>query len=455
MTLPTRRRILLLVLLALVAVPPAVIRAAPADAGLVLEALRVLDEEYVDQAQIDRVRLLNLALDSIKATVSRVGITAKFAPIPPRTPAAEAGKLFRAAFDAAILAAQGKLVPRELAYDAIVSLTNSLHDSHTGFLTPEQYRERLARQRQQAGFAGVGMVVLPKDGRFFVWQVIPKSPAERAGVRPFDRIARVNGVPTGGMTVDQVVSQIRGPAGTAVAITFERRGRSAPLPLTITRAPITVPAVLAERMLAPGIGYIYLSEFAERSARDLRRALQELAGRGMRALVLDLRSNSGGFLHELRAAMGLLLPRGVPVYRLMTSRGTEVVRTDRAPLFPLSLPVVLLVDGGTASASELLAAAVREHGRGALVGLKTAGAVEASVVIELSDGSALTVTIRRLSTGKGQRLEGVGVTPEVVVDLSAEDFLQARDAQLEQAVAVARARLSRPAGAPPSPVPTR
>ncbi len=454
-TLPVKmRHLLLLAVVVAVAVLPAATRAANADAGLVLEAIQVLDEEYVDQALVERVRLLNVALDGIKATLGAVGVPAKFAPVASGSRTAEADKIFRAAFDGALAAAQGKVSARDLAYGAIIAITNSLNDSHTGFLTPEQYRERIARQRVQAGFAGVGMVVLPKDGRFYVWQVIPRSPAERLGVRPFDRIVRINDTPTGGMTADQVVSLIRGPARTAVTITFERAGRSGTFALTITRAPIVVPPIFAARIVESGIGYIYLYEFTQGSARELRGAIQRLMGQGMRALVLDLRSDIGGFLNELRDVVNLLLPRGLPVYQLITGRGTEVVRTDRVPFLPAAMPLVVLVNDGTASASELLTAAVVEHQRGTLVGIKTAGAVEASTLLELSDGSALSVTIRRLTSGKGRRLEGAGITPEVVLDLSAEDFLAGRDAQLARATQIARQKLSRSAAAPPSPVPT-
>src|SRR3989304_2429071 len=335
------RHFLLLAILVTVATLPAATRAANADAGLVLEAIQVLDEEYVDQALVERVRLLNVALDGIKASLSAAGVPAKFAPLASGTAPVEADRIFRAAFDPALTAAAGKVSPRELAYGAIIAITNSLNDSHTGFLTPEQYRERIARQRQQA--------------------VLPRSPAERLGVRPFDRIVRVNDTPTGGMTSEQVVSMIRGPARTAVTVTFERVGRSGPFALTITRAPIVVPPIFAARMVGPGIGHIYLYEFTQGSARELRGAIQQLLGQGMRALVLDLRGDTGGFLHELRDVMNLLLPRGVPVYQLVTSRGTEVVRTERNPSLPASMPLVVLGNEGTASASELRAAAPVAH----------------------------------------------------------------------------------------------
>lgn len=442
------RRLLLIALLTVTAataaapVLPAAQAAASANAGLVLEVIRVLDDQYVDQALIDRVRLLNAAIASMQATLSRAGVATELPRIPAGTASADADRLFRERFDAAVAVA-GQVTPQALAYGAIRAMTGSLNDSHTGFLTPEEYRERQARQRQAAGFSGVGMVVMPKEERFYVWEVVPRSPAERQGVRRFDRIVRINDVPTGGLTAEQVVSMIRGTAGTPVTITFERAGRPGPFPVTITRAPIVVPSVFATRMVEPGIGYIYLYEFSSGSSRDFRRALQGLLGQGLRALIIDLRNNSGGFLHELRAVMNTVLPSGLPVYQTTTSRGREVVRTDRAPVLWRHIPLVVLVNEGTASASELLSAATVEHGRGMTVGTKTGGAVEASVVIELSDGSALSVTIQRLTTGKGKRLEGAGLIPTTVIDLSGQDFASGKDAQLLRAVQIARQRAAR------------
>ncbi len=441
------RRLVFLVLLvaaATVAVGPipSPALAAPTTGGLVLEVIKVLDEQYVEQALIDRVRLLNVALESMQAALSRAGIPAELQRILPGTVPAEAERLFRERFDAA-LTGGGQVTPQSLAYGAIRAITASLNDSHTGFLTPEEFRERQARQRQAAGFTGVGMVVFPKEERFYVWEVIPNSPAARLGVRKFDRIVRINDTPTGGLTAEQVVSMIRGPAGTAVTILFERAGRPAPFPVTITRAPIVVPSVFAARMVEPGIGYIYLYEFSGGSSRDFRRALQGLMGQGLRALIIDLRNNSGGFLHELRAILNTVLPAGLPVYQTTTSQGTQVVRTDRTPLLLRTTPMVVLVNEGTASASELLSAAISEHGRGTTIGTKTGGAVEASVVFELTDGSALSVTIQRLTTGKGKRLEGAALVPDVPLDLTAADFAEGRDAQLLRAVQVARQRAAR------------
>src|SRR5437899_3122704 len=263
--------------------------------------------------------------------------------------------------------------------------------------------------------------------------------AVAAGVHEFDRIMKVNDLSTGGLTVDQVAGMIRGPAGTPVTVTFQRPGMADPLVVTMTRAPILVPSIFRTDLLDGGVGYVRLYPFVEGTGRDVRNALTRLLAGGMRVLVLDLRGNSGGYLHELDNVLNALLPFGVPVYTEMLQGGqVEVVRTTRPPLLQASIPVVLMVDEGSASAAELLAAAIQENHRGVLVGAKTSGAVEASVMIDLSDGSALSVTTFRLATGHGVRLEGAGVEPDVTTAMTVEDLDAGQDRKRTKAVRLAR-----------------
>jgi carboxyl-terminal processing protease len=216
--------------------------------------------------------------------------------------------------------------------------------------------------------------------------------------------------------------------------------------ITITRAPISVPAIFKAQVIENGIGYIKLYQFVEGTGREFRAALTRVLGRGAKALLLDVRGNSGGFLHELNTVLTALLPRNTPVYIEMRKGGTRVVRTTAAPLLPAPVPLVLLIDDNSASAAELLAAAIKENRRGQLVGEKTAGAVEASIVLDLSDGSAISVTTFRLASGHGVRLENVGVTPNVSAALSVQDLEMGRDIPLSTAVRVARQILALPAG---------
>lgn len=418
--------------------------AQAADQSLVLEALDQLQAHYVDP--VSTVKVLNAAIGGLRTQLSQSGIITVLADIPLDVADADARRTFEGLFVEAATAAAGTQTRTQLAYAAVSAMTDSFNDSHTGFLTPEQNAERRQRQRGQAGFTGVGIVLFPRDGRFFVWTVIPRGPAQAAGVREFDRIAKVNDIPTGGLTVDQVSGMIRGPAGTPVTLTLERAGAPEPLVVTITREPIIVPAIFKADLLDGGVGYIKLYQFVARTGRDVRGALTRLMAQGMRALVLDLRGNSGGFLNELNAVLNALLPSGEPMYTEMLQGGTtRITRTTHVPLVPLSIPIVVLVDEGSASAAELLAAAIQESRRGQVIGRRTAGAVEASIMLDLSDGSALSITSFRLSTGKGVRLEGTGVAPDIAAEITLADLETGQDRPLDLAMRLIR-QMALPAG---------
>ncbi len=425
------------------AVSPLAGPAQAADQSLVLEALQALQTNYVDP--VDAVKMLNAAVTGLRQQLSAAGVVADVADIPRFVTIPGAKRQFAERFTAAATAAAGQLTTTQLAYAAIRGMTGSFNDSHTGLLTPQQNEERRQRQRGQAGFTGVGIVLLPKDGRFFVWTAIPGGPAEAAGVREFDRIMKINDISTGGMTVDQVSGMIRGPAGTAVTLTLARASLADPFAITITRAPIIVPAIFKSELLEGGVGYLRLYQFVDRTGVDVRSAVASLLAQGMLALVLDLRGNSGGYLAELDRVLNTLLPSGLRVYTQMRPGGkVDVIRTTRRPLLPESMPIVVLVDEGSASAAELLAAAIQENHRGTLVGAKTAGAVEASVLYDLSDGSALSVTAFRLSTGRGVRLEHAGVEPDVVAGLTAADLEAGQDRQFGTAILLARQVTAQP-----------
>jgi carboxyl-terminal processing protease len=430
------RSLLLVALVGLI--QPALPRAEAADAGLVLEALGVVRSRYVDP--VDPVALLNGAIAGLRQTLADAGLQADLPAIPRGTPVRAAEGLFRERFETA--ASAGHVTPTGLAHAAIRALTAGLKDSHTGFLTPDANKERQLRQRGQPGFSGIGVVLMPRDGRFYVRDLIPGGPASGAGVKPLDRIARVGKIPVAGMRVDEVAGLIRGPVGTPVEIGIERPGRAAPLAITVTRRPIQVPAIFQARVAEGGVGYLQLYQFVAGTGRDVRATLDGMMKNGMRALVLDLRANNGGYLHELTVALNAMLPRDRPIFQ-ETSRGGQqrTVRTPGVPVLPATLPVVVLIDEATASAAELMAAALREQARAVLVGAKTSGAVEASILVDLSDGSAVSVTIQRLATGQGRRLEARGVTPDVPVALAAEELDQGRDAQLARAMRLARQRL--------------
>lgn len=415
-----------------------------------IEALNILRTRYVDP--INPAALLNGAVEGLRATLSRAGVKAEIQTIPAGSNFWQAQTQFRTRFDAAAAAAEGRVAKTTLAYAAIQAMTGVLRDSHTGFVTPEQNRERQARQRGQAAFSGIGVVLLPRDGRLYVRDVIPGGPAAAAGMRALDRIVRINGVPVAGMSIDQVANVIRGPTGSSVSVTVERGPGSAEETVAMVRRPIQVPAIFQAKVLDGGVGYLQLYQFVNRTGGEFRAAVDRMLAGGMRALVLDVRANHGGYLYELTAVLDTLLPAGKPVYRETTRNGLmRTVRTSDPPRLPPSVPVVVLVDEGSASAAELLSAALQEQHRATLVGEKTSGAVEASVLIDLSDGSALSVTVQRLSSGLGKRLEGTGVSPDIIVAQAASDLEKGRDTQLLRGIAVARQRLGLADALPRSP----
>lgn len=440
-----QRAAVILIMVALLA-PVAVAQTTPAVLGepsLVFEALRVLQTNYVDP--VDPAKLLNAATEALRKELSSKGITLDLTDIPASTFEADARRLFAERFTSAVGAAGTSLTPAQLSYVAIRGMTESFKDSHTGFLNPQQNQERRARQRGQSGFTGVGIILLPKEDKFYVWSTIPGGPAEAAGVRDFDRILKVNDISANSLQVDQVSGMIRGVPGTPVTLTLLRPGQAEPIVVTITRAPILVPSIFKADVLDGGIGYIKLYQFVEGTARDFRTAITKLASLRMRGLVLDLRGNGGGYLHELNGVLNAVLPNNVPVYTEMRQGGfTRVQRTSATPIMSNTIPIWVLVDEGSASAAELLSAAIQENKRGQLIGEKTAGAVEASIMIDLSDGSAISVTTFRLATGRGVRLEGVGVKPDVDALLTASDIDEGNDRALSTALRIARQMLAQP-----------
>jgi len=409
------------------------------DATLVFTALDVLVQRHVDEPS--PIRLLAAATEGLREALRRAGIQAALPDFTAQDPST-ARTQFQALFDQAAAIAAGRVSEIELEYAAVRAMAASLGDSHTGFLTPEEFAERQRRQRNEAGYTGVGILLLAKSGRFYIRHVFPGSPAARAGLRDFDRILAIDGQPTEGMTTEEVSGRIRGPQGTVVSITVRRPGEPTPITVSIRREPIVVPAV-ESRMLEGGIGYIRLSQFTSGSSRLVQSALLELVRAGMRGLLLDLRGNLGGFVFELNRIADQLLGPGLPIYSVEQrgeARSTQFTRGMR--VLPATTPLVVLVDENTASAAELLSAAIQDHGRGILVGTQTAGAVLISITVELPRGAALSVAIARPYTARGVVLEKNGLRPDVWVDLTVEDLDRGVDGQFTRAREELARRLS-------------
>ncbi len=421
-------------------------RAEAADAQFVLTVLRTLRESYVDP--LPPARMLNAALDSLE---KQFNVQPFGGPIPDGATDAQAAALFTQRFDEIRSQLAARRSATELAFTAASGMLDSLHDSHTGFVPPDLYQEEKRREHGEAAFTGIGIVLLARDGQFYVNEVYPGGPASAAGVRAFDRVLAVDGKTTSGLTEETVSSMIRGPAGTKVLLTLGRPGEARPVEVAIVRGQITVPGV-ASKMLQGGIGYVRLYEFVPGAGRAFRDAILGLRHNGMRAAIVDLRGDPGGLVEELRDVAGALLPQGSPVLQMTTRGGRKMtLRTPDPPILPSSVPLAVLVDADTGSAAELLAAAVQEQARGIVTGTKTAGAVEISITVDLPEGAGMSVTVARVLSGKGVRLEGHGVTPDVQEALTTEGLNVGRDTQLDRALDVLRTTLgarSRPVDRP-------
>ncbi|HEV2283382.1 MAG TPA: S41 family peptidase [bacterium] len=414
---------------------PVMPRADAASAPFVLAALKTLQKNYVDQ--LIAAPLLNAALT---AAAKKAGAEAG-EPIPDTVTENQASFLFTQRFAAITAGAAGRVAETDLAYAATAGMLQSLHDSHTGFVPPSLYQEIKRREAGQAAFTGVGIVLLHRDGQYYINEIYPGGPAEQAGIHVFDRVVAVDGHATSGLADDEVSKMIRGDAGSRVTLTVLRAGVTDPVDVPIVRGPIHVPTV-TDRMLPGEIGYVRLFEFVPGVGNSIRNAMEDLRAGGMRALVLDLRGNPGGLVSELREVSAAILPEGSPVLQMRTRTGRSIVmQTPSQPIVPASVPIVVLVDEGTASAAELLSAAVQEAGRGVVEGTKTAGAVEIGITIDLPEGAGMSVTVARVFTGKGTRLEGQGVTPDTPEALTSQAMDEGRDNQLDRAIEILNTQL--------------
>jgi carboxyl-terminal processing protease len=401
--------------------------AQAADASLVFRVVELLRDEHV--ARPDPVQLYRAALGGVREALQRAGVAAPLADLFARDEEHARGQ-FQARFEQAVRLAGGRLTERELQFAAARAAAASLRDSHTGFITPERLAEIRRQQQNEAAFTGIGILLLSKDGRFYARLVFSGSPAQRAGLQPFDRILAIDGVSTEGMTTEQVSSRIRGPQGTTVTLTVRRATQPTPVVVSIVREPIVVPSV-EWSVLDGQVGYLRLGQFNQGASARVARAVGELQQQGIRGLVLDLRGNPGGFVSELNRVAEVFLPRGLVVYTMESrDEGRRAYLTRTGPLLDPSVPVVVLVDDDTASAAELLSAALRDHGRAPLVGLRTAGAVLVSVTFPLPGGAGLSVAIARMLTPRGEELEGRGLVPDVEVDLTSADLERGFDSQL-------------------------
>lgn len=306
---------------------------------------------------------------------------------------------------------------REQTYTAIQGMLANLDDPFTRLLKPEQYRSLQVNTSGELTGVGLQIAIDPQTNTLTVVAPLVGSPADKAGIQPLDRILKIDGTPTSELTLDEAATRMRGRIGTAVTLTLGRKGRDAAEEIKLVRDRIALNPVYAELQSPENlpVGYIRLSQFSANATEEVARAIDRLEKQGAAAYILDLRNNPGG-----------LLQAGIEIARLWLDSGTIVYTVNRQGIlgsFEASGealtrdPLIVLVNKGTASASEILAGALQDNGRAQLVGENTFGKGLIQSLFDLSDGSGLAVTVAKYETPNHKDINKLGIAPDRVVPL--------------------------------------
>jgi carboxyl-terminal processing protease len=305
-----------------------------------------------------------------------------------------------------------------LAQGAVRGMVEALDDPYTSYLDAETYQ--LSLQSLEGKFEGIGAYVTVKDEQIIISAPIADSPADRAGIRAGDIILEVDGQSTEGMSLTEVVLLVQGPEGTTVDLLILHEGETEPVLISVVRAVIEVPSVDFEMM--GEIAYIGITGFTDRTAEELLPVMatvnQQAAG-----IIVDLRGNLGGPLAAAVDVTSLFLEEGV-VVEVVDNEGHRDVYPIKNVGITTDLPLVVLVDGYSASASEVVAGALQDYGRAVIAGTRTLGKGSANILLELSDGSAIYITNARWLTPHGRLIEGEGIQPDYELELEGEDLIQ-------------------------------
>jgi len=321
----------------------------------------------------------------------------------------------------------------ERVYGAIRGMVATYGDEHTAFIDPE--RAAILQEDASGSFEGIGASVeMDELGRLVIAEPFPGRPAAEAGVKRNDVVLEVDGKSLRGLSLYEAVSLIRGPEGSTVVLTILREGEPDPIKIPVVRAKIEI-EVVTSKMLDGNVGYVSLSEFSSGASGKVNAAISDLRQQGATSLILDLRNNPGGFLSEAIAVSGLFVEDGTPVVREhRKDEAQDQIYRAQGIHSAADLPLVVLVNRGSASASEIVAGAMKDLGRATIIGEQSFGKGTVQLPHTLSDGSQLRVTIAEWLTPDGNSIDKTGIVPDIVVELTQEDFVDGRDPQLDRAV---------------------
>lgn len=349
---------------------------------------------------------------------------------------------------------------RPLIYGAIRGMLSSLGDDYTRFMAPDAYKEMQVETKGAFGGIGIQIGIDKKTKQITVISPLEETPAWRAGLKAGDGIIKIDGKPTKDMALEEAVSLIRGKLGTQVKLSILSKGHKEPKDVVMTREVIKVHSVTS-RMLDKDIGLAKISMFSETTGEDLRKALQKFNEKNAKGIVIDLRFNPGGLLDAAVEVSNLFLNKGEPIVQIKGRRGdVQTITADKGKVVS-SLPVVILVNGYSASASEIVAGCLQDHKIATLIGAQfdgdegsksghTFGKGSVQTVHPLQDGSAVAITTAKYFTAKGRDINKIGIEPDITIKLTKEDIenmqggTDAQDAQLKKAKQFLRQKLGAP-----------
>jgi len=325
-----------------------------------------------------------------------------------------------------------KIDDKTLLDNAIKGMVNNL-DPHSAYLGPKDFSE--LEETTSGEFGGLGIEVGMENGFVKVISPIDDTPAQKAGIQAGDMIIKINDHPVKGMSLQEAVNMMRGKAGSSITLTIVREGKSAPFDVTIKRAVIKVTSVKS-RLLEKGYGYVRITQFQEATADEFGKALDKLKkenkGR-LKGLVIDLRNNPGGVLQAAVGVADDLLNKGLIVYTEGRIPSSQLRFTAKPGDKADGVPVAVLINGGSASASEILAGALQDNHRAVIMGTRSFGKGSVQTVMPLDENSAIKITTARYYTPSGRSIQALGITPDIevkqakVTDVSAKPFFTEAD----------------------------
>jgi carboxyl-terminal processing protease len=326
---------------------------------------------------------------------------------------------------------------QKMVYGAIQGMLNSLGDPYSVFFPPQESKE--FKDEMKGDFEGVGMEIGVRDSQLIVISPLKGTPAYNAGIKAGDKILKIDDKTTENMSAEEAARLIRGEKGTAVKLTILRKDEEKPIEISVIRNVIKIP-VLDTEQKPNGIFVIKMYNFSGNSTNVFREALREFVFSGSDKLILDLRGNPGGYLESSVDIASWFLPVGKTVAREKFSNGEETIFRSRGyDIFNSSankLPFVILVNEGSASASEILAGALQEHGIAKLVGQKTFGKGSVQELIQVTPNTSLKLTIARWLTPNGRSISEQGLEPDFAIEFTKENFEANCDPQMDKAVEI-------------------